>query len=392
MLKQLTRVWLLVALFSTSLLAQNGLPASAYITQAGLVIESSQQHIVHGNMTQFRHLKWRDDGQYLLFYSGNNQVNLYDAVNDQTVLLHAHSTIFPADFIHHQAVIYGANPQPTTSHNAPAMSVTIYNHPLGGAAQAIGSIDVLVGCAGTFAFPMDAIYNNETGFGGRSLVFAYSDYGLIYSTSCDGVGVGLLNLTTQQTEVLGGSLTRATLSPDRTRLATFDEASGVLQVIHLGDRAVQTIPITHAPDQIAWNADGTALFYSARHFIGDPLPLSADEEATLITKLGLPRDAIPQYQVSLRRVDLLGNETLLFQEPAWAIGGLNGHTRGVYFNLISNGESWVEALTNGTVDPLSGDSFMQAWHSVQISTLLIPEHGGSASLLINDAYQVTLRP
>jgi hypothetical protein len=391
MLKQLTRVLLLIFLFSTSLLAQDGLPVSAYVTHEGLVIASSQQQVVHGNITQFRHLKWRDDGRYLLFHNGNN-LNLYNASTHQITLLNAHSTIFPADFINDQAVIYAANPQPITSQNGPAMTATIYSHAIDGEAQALGSIEFLVGCAGTFPFPMDAIYNNETGFGGRSLIFAYSDYGLIYSTSCDGVGMGLFNFDTQQTERLGSHLTRATLSPDRTRLATFDEASGALQVIHLADRSIQNVPISHAPDQITWNQDGTALFYSARHFISDPLPISAEEEATLISKLGLSRDSIPQYQASVHRVDLQGNETLLFHEPAWAIGSLNSHARGVYFNVIFNGESWVEALTQGAVDPFAQDSFMQAWHSVQVSTLLVPEHGGNVSLLIDDAYQVALRP
>jgi hypothetical protein len=391
MLKQLTQIGLLAFIFLTTILAQNGSASSAYVDRNGLIIQTNQQQIINGNITDFRHLKWREDGRYLLFYSEHHHINLYDPNADQVTLLQGNSTIFPADFTTDQAVVYSANPQPV-AHDVPAVALTVYRHPIGGQAEAIGTIQVLIGCGGTFIFPMDAIYNNETGFGGRPLIFAYSDQGIVYSTSCDGVGVGLLNLATGETEILGDKLTRATLSADRGRLVAFDEQSGALQVIHLADRARQTIPLSDTPDQITWNQDGTAIFYSTRHFISEPLPLSADEEAVLIAKLGLSRHAIPQYHVSVRRVDLNGDDRLLFQEPAWAVGGLNSHANGVYFNLISNGETWVEALANGTVDPFAGDSFMQAWHSVQVSTLLIPEQGGAPALLVDGVYQMALRP
>lgn len=392
MLNQLTRLWLLILVLASTIFAQNGLSSSAYVVENRLIIETTQQRTVDGNMTEFRHLKWRDDGRYFVFHSGHNQVNLYDPASDQLAVLHTHSTIFPADFTTDQAVIYVGNPQSVIAQNAPAVSLSIYHHPIGGQATTVGEIQVLVGCAGTFIFPMDAIYNNETGFGGRPLIFAFSEHGIIYSRSCDGVGVELLNLSTGQTESLGTTLTRAVLSPDRGRLVGFDEHIQALQIINLADRTQQTLSVAQVPDQITWNHNGTAIFYSTRHLMGDPLPLSLDEEETLIAKLGLSRDAVPQYQVSVRRVDLSGDDRLLFQEPAWAVGGLNSHADGVYFNLISNGESWVEALANGRVDPASGDSFMQAWRSVQVSTLMIPEQGGIPTMLTYDAYQVALRP
>ncbi len=395
MVKRLTFILLCCALSVMSLHAQSGLPASAYINAEGLVIEAGTRRVISGGLTEFSHLTWSADGRYLLFARGGTSLHLHDSGSGQTRTLTTEAGFLPAAFTPDGAVVYAAG-QPgtiTQTDGGPAMQMTVFRVNLdGGDASALGEIAVLVGCGGAYPFPMDAVYNNEAGFGGRGLIFALTEDGLLYSRSCDGIGLNMLDLETGETRTLNSRLSRAKLAPEGGRVLAVDENSGGLVVLNLADGAQQTLPTAARIDQIAWASSGAAL-YSTRSLLPEPLPLSAEEANAVASVLGLPAHAIPQYQVSVRRVDLnSGAESLLFSEPGWAIGRLSSQGGGVFFSVISNGETWVEALANGTINPVAPDSFMQAWRSVEVTVLRVSENNGEATMIARNAHQITLRP
>lgn len=376
----------------------NNLPPSAYITEEGLVIEAGARRVIGGGMTEFSHLTWHQNGRFLLFQrDSGGQIILYDDATGEARTLTTTGGFLPAAFTRDGAsVIYTADPahdRIVETGGRPMLPVTVYRAAIdGGAVDALGEVMVGVGCGGGFTFPMDAVYNKEAGFGGRGLIMADTPHGLLYSTSCTGVGLALFDTASGESRGVGDAFSRPQLSPDGGRVLAANEGGGLV-IVNLADDGQQTVNTGAPVDQIAWNADGGAIFYSTRALSAEPLPLSAEEAGAVANALGLPPDGVPQYQVSLRRVDLAsGAETVIFSEPAWAIGRMTGVGGAVVFSVISNGETWVEALANGTVDPFAPDSFGQAWRSVEITALRVPEGGGDAVALARGAYQITLRP
>jgi hypothetical protein len=394
MVKQLTLLLLCFVLVVTSLQAQSGLPASAYINAEGLVIDAGTRRVIAGGMMEFSHLTWSADGRYILFLRNGNALYLSDSASGNSQTLTTESGFLPATFTQDGAVIYAASGVNTQADGAPAMTLTLFRVSVnGGDSEPLGEITVLVGCGGAYPFPMDAVYNNEAGFGGRGLIFRLTAYGIVYSRSCDGIGINLFDLSTGETRSLHRHLSRVEVSPDGERVLGVDESNGALVILHLADSSQQTIPTTSRVDQLAWGSGGNSVVYSTRALLPEALPLSAEEANVVASVLGLAPNAIPQYQVSIRRVDVNnGGASLLFSEPAWAIGRLTSQGGNVYFSVISNGETWVESLANGAINPVAPDSFMQAWRSVEITLLRVSENNGEAATIARDVHQVTLRP
>ncbi|TVR20623.1 MAG: hypothetical protein EA396_10175 [Anaerolineaceae bacterium] len=377
----------------------HNLPPSAYVAEEGLVVDTGTRRVIGGGMTEFSHLTWRADGRFLLFQrGGGGQVALYDDATGETRQLTATGAFLPATFSHDgTAVIYTADPahdRIVETGGRPMLPVTVYRAGIDdGAVSALGEVMVGVGCGGGSPFPMDAVYNKEAGFGGRGLIMADTPHGLLYSMSCTGIGLGVFDTASGESRGLGDGLSRPQLSPDGGRVLASDELGGGLVILNLADGGQQTVGTSAPVDQIAWNTDGGAIFYSTRTLSAEALPLSAEEAGAVANALGLPPDGVPQYQVSVRRLDpASGAESVIFSEPAWAIGRMTGAGGAVFFSVISNGETWVEALANGTVDPFAPDSFGQAWRSVEITVLRVAEGGGDAVALARGAHQMTLRP
>lgn len=378
---------LIVAAATMMVSAQNGVPPLAATTDGQLTLYSlngGAQPITSGWIVN---PVWSGNGQSLAFTvrNGGATLMLTDRNGSAPITLAPNIALFPATFSadSSQAIyaVEGAAEEIATSASGiPELPVRVFQQDLnaGATPTQIGEVRFGVGCGGGSPFPMDAEYNVEAGFGGRALTFVRTDYGILYSTTCAGIGLGLLDESSGQSVLLSGDASRATVSPDGTRVAAVRGTT--LVVFDLTSGGQQSVATQAAPDQIAW-ANGSTLYYSTRQLMDSPLPLSNEEAQALSARYGLPADGVPQYTVTIAQVALSGGESQVYRGPGWAVGRMFVSGGSLYFSLVPNGEAWVEALVNG-----------QSEQQAAAVTLFRLNGDGSASEVGRRIGQATLHP
>lgn len=348
-LRLLVVVGVFCAFFAAGASAQSdATPPVAAVTGNQLTlynINGGAQQVASGWITN---LAWSWDGQALVFTLNNGSMLMLTTRDGGTPVTLAHNVaLLPATFTHDGQVVYaveGTQDEMTTSPNgAPQALVRVFSqdpHTPDADPTLLGEFHFGVGCGGGSPYPMDAVYSSEAGFGGKGLTFVYTRFGLLYSTTCAGIGLGLMNTQTGESVTLSTDASRASLSPNGARVVAV--RSGVLTLIDLDTGGQRVLPTQLTPDQIAWGDDST-VYYSVRHLLDSPLPLSTAEAQALDARYGLAADGVPQYAVSIHQVSLSGGETQLYRGPGWAVGRMFTSRGALYFSLIPNGEAWVEA-------------------------------------------------
>ena len=376
-----------ISLMTTWIAAQTGLPAMAGVSDGQIVIYNGTPQTVAA-VNNVWGMRWSADGQYLAYITTASDGNyaLYVTSGGAPTQLAADVSYLPPSF-DGQAVIYGRDGESIqTTDQGPLLPIQLYRQAVDGESSLIGEIGFGVGCGGGSYFPMDGVYNTEAGFGGRALTLDYTDYGVIYSLNCAGVGLGLLDLSTGETRILSETISRSLVRG--SQVIGVNEAGGI-QVIDLASGSQRNVGTSQSPDQIT--TDGQTLYYSVRILQGEPLPLSVEEAEALGRTMGLAADSVPQYQVAIYQLDLAsGAESQIYSEHGWAIGRLFLADGALYFSLIPNGEGWVEALATGAIDPFSAESFQQSRLSVQPTILRVS--GGDVLEVASGIYQATPRP
>ncbi len=356
------RLLLVLILCIVVSVASQDIPPMAAVTGSTLTIytDGGTQPVMDG---RFGSMAWSPDGQYLAFTVLDAQPRLMlmqpggTPVEVASPVSHLPAT-FSTDSGQIIYTVYGDTTS-TSPDGWPQTPLVIYSAPINQPQQAasVGEITFGVGCGGGSPFPMDTLYSQEAGFGGHGLTFTQTDSGILYSTTCAGVGLGLFDPLTGESTLLAADAANAVLSPDRTQvaavrgggIATFDLASA---------SEIAYIPVV-APDQLAW---GDTIYYSTRSLNDRPLPVSA-EEAAALSQIGIAADGIPQYTVSIYR---LNNGSPVYQGPGWAIGRMFVSRGTLYFSLIPNGTEWVEALGNGRLDPTAPDFYGQSVRAMPV--------------------------
>jgi dipeptidyl aminopeptidase/acylaminoacyl peptidase len=225
-----------------------------------------------------------------------------------------------------------------------------------------GTFDMGVGCGGGSNIPADWVYNAETeGFGGFSLVLEETSFGIIHSAECGGSRTSLLNPETGEDTLISENFGRVKVSPDRTKAAGIElnvrvENDEVIResrllIVDLATREISELAISHEPDQLAWSADGSKIFYSAKEATGDLYADLAPEQRTALdTALGFSYGELPSYTSSIWQIDLAsGEETQVLRGDAYAVGRMIAVDESLYFSLIPNLGAWVEALISGNI-------------------------------------------
>lgn len=223
----------------------------------------------------------------------------------------------------------------------------------------IASFAWQVGCGGGSPFPADAAYSTEAGFFGNALALMETPYGYLYSTSCAGVGYGLINPATGEDLPIPNSdnMFRAALSLDGTQLYALylnpndaNRARPILVRVDLSTLTMTEISTTAMPDQITVGVDG-AVFYSSRVESGDLLAgLTVEERARAIEGIGLPADAnnvtVPSYTVSIYRVDPVTQaEALVYTGEGYAVGRMTAlDADSILFSVIGNQQAFVTEI------------------------------------------------
>ncbi len=230
----------------------------------------------------------------------------------------------------------------------------------GAAPEQIYEFGFGVGCGGGWSYPAVGAYNAETGYGGRPLILALTDYGLVYSTNCTGSGVRIYDANSPsevKNNEVGMRLSRAVVSPDGTQIAgTEDEQAGfgpgTLTIIDLATLEGRTLATAAEPAQIAWTPDGQIIYSSAAE-TGDIVPGSTGEA---FVNMGFAA-GIPARAVTIAQLDPeTGAELVLYTGPGYQVGKLLPLPGGdLVFSVIPAGEDWIAAVTDGTL-PTDGNN------------------------------------
>lgn len=220
----------------------------------------------------------------------------------------------------------------------------------------IASFAWQVGCGGGSPFPADAAYSTEAGFFGNALALMETPYGYLYSTSCAGVGYGLINPATGEDLPIPNSdnMFRAALSPDGTQLYALylspndaNRARPILVRVDLSTLTMTELTTSAIPDQIAVGVDG-AVFVSSRVESGDLLAgLTAEERTRITDAIGLSPDyPIPSYTVSIHRIDPVTQaETLVYTGDGYAVGRMTAlDADSLLFSVIANQQAFVAEI------------------------------------------------
>jgi len=136
-------------------------------------------------------------------------------------------------------------------------------NPTTGEIQEYGQFGVRAGCGGGSPDPADGVSSIENlgPFGGFVFEISPQNNYIIHTTTCTSFGLGILNLSTKQDQVLNDKFHGAAISPDGSRIAT---ASGNnIVIFNIVSGAIEsTLPTSEAPRSLLWSANGKEILYS----------------------------------------------------------------------------------------------------------------------------------
>lgn len=302
-------------------------------------------------------------------------------------------------------VIYVESPvldatQPITDYR---VSVNRIAPQAGAQPEPLGEFSFMVGCGGGSPLPADWLYWQESGFGGSPVIFQWTNYGIMHSLVCSGSGLGLFDPATGQDRIVipDGSnavpqvfVTRFVLSPDQMRVAGINQAydnntmTTSLVVVDLQSGTMTELAPAQEPHQVVW-LDNNTLAYSSRTAVGDILgALTAEQQQTFDTATGGFGTELSVWQVSITLFDpASGTEQPVFSGDAYEVGRMELNDDGIlWFSLVPNMGAWVNAIANGTLDPVNDDS------TSVLPVSVYHLHAGEVSLVGDNLRQFILQP
>jgi len=416
----ITRFILLVAVVLLALpaAAQMSVPAYAAVTIDGLALFDADQ-IVEIATPPHRAIfwpTWSPDGAKLAYIISDDGWAQHLVVSDTaggvfTLEAGPLEAGFPPAWTPDGDIIYiGQGEFPTDANDPYLASVKRIKPQADAQPVTIGKFAFAVGCGGGSPLPTDWQYWSEAGFGGANLTLAWTDYGLLHSTQCSGLGLALLDLNTGDDISLQGELPqsvndhgqsgigRAALSPDGQQVAAvhwmYTETGPVYELVtvDLAARTVTTIPTAVEPDQVAWGPEGT-IFFSARAYVRDVLADYSRDELAALKPVIDPTIGLSGYEVSIHQVEpAAGSSQIVYSGDAYAIGRMalaaDGQT--LLFSQIPNLDGWVQAIVDGRLDPLAADADHRAY--VPIALLILRLGSGEDAAFDGYRSQFALRP
>ncbi len=348
---------------------------------------------------------WSPDGQHLAYtvYDQNYVAHLFITDRAGSTPVELSSDIYsqlPISFTSDSAqVLYGkkntAAPTATPVSNGPAVDqVQIFTQPVAGtgAAAAIATVNFGVGCGGGSPFPGDWQYSSEAGYEGHHHILAMTQFGILYTKNCTGIGTALLKLDNGQSTDVGANLSRVSVSPDGTQVVGIvadpqTPINGVLTIVDLQTLQPTPIAAAAAPDQIAWGPDGGIYYTTISN--GQTIPGSDSAVVSNGTGQGLIRRS-----VGIHRVDLAATtDTEIYSAAAYAIGRLfvTPDNQALYFSSIPNGDRYVDALNKGVITQQAAQSDLLAYFPIEFYRIALPNDAAQqvsadlAKATLNDA-------
>jgi dipeptidyl aminopeptidase/acylaminoacyl peptidase len=401
---------------------QDGQPTVFGLGDAPLVIDTAS------NSGAFS-LTWSPDGNLLAYIKNDENFQSHVYVADVTtgatpIMLNTGALISgsPITFSNDGQLIYIGQVEDVPDTEPPFMAEVKRIVPTADAQpETLGSFEFGIGCGGGASIPAFWKYWEEAGFGGSGVILKMTDFGLLHSTNCSGLGLALLNLETGEDTPIGpgvdydptspdGPLGRAALSPDGQTLAALeshfveDEPTRPfafsLVMVDLATLAITDVTTTAEPDQVAWSKDGTTLFYSAQE---NPVNLAANlttEQMAVLEPIvgsapGVPLN-VPAYTATIHQFNpATGEDTLIYSADAFAIGHMAAAPDGQHLiaSQVAGLQAWTDAVVNGTISPTSDPDGSQQSALVPVTLYRIPFVTREAPIVVGENLtQFTLRP
>ncbi len=214
-------------------------------------------------------------------------------------------------------------------------------------------------CSISMLVPMISAQWNEAGIQEYAPVLAFTAAGMVYGTACSGGAVGLYRPDASEPLVFAaGQLTRVAVAPDGTRLAGIvsdgpNTGDGRVVVVDLLTLAETTLSTVGPVSRVVWGADGS-LYYTVEVRTGTVLDsFTSEQVAEIGTLLGTndPENSLFHRNViQLYRRAPDGTETLLQEVDAYGVGRLALHGDVLVFSTSPNGEAWLQAVLDGSLD------------------------------------------
>jgi hypothetical protein len=356
---------LLMLTFASSVLAQ---PFEVLVgvqdNRLVMLDENGAAAIIAQGARSYGELVVSPDGTYLAFaaYDENfaRALNVYDRTTGETIPIAVGvSSGIPFSFTQANELVYAMDGEIVAGgEGGGVMRLQVFIQPLPKTeAPSIILVEFGVGCGGGSPLPIDQIYSSETySLGGNHLILALTPFGLVYSTDCQGINLAVRSLDGQSLSTFDG-MSRAVLSMDETRIAAIPFVQGettplVVRILDLTTKAVADIPVDATPDQLAWNATGSGVYYSVRAF-DTQINFEGDERARLDAVLG-EGIRLEQWAVSLSEVNVTsdpGRISLIYNGDGFAIGRMANGDGSVYISVVPNIDTWANAVADGTFDP-----------------------------------------
>lgn len=359
----------LLSIFIGQSLAQVAIPPSVS-NNAGVLVYEDANGIVSNLVTadDIAHMAWSKDGQQIGFIrvtGGVNAVLELGIANVgqqpiETVILQTQRLTwgYGISWTQDGRLLFVAdnpnvNPETGISNQLDIFATSINEKP-----EFLGTFTVGDGCGGGSALPADWRYNREIGGFGTFLTLAETQQGILYSVTCSGSELSLLNPETGFSTPFASNLTNAVVSPDGNSIAgveldySIQPLQSELAVYDIATGSYEIISTQQTPSLVFWNQDGTGLYYTTRtDDVNLVDTLSDSERAELASIIGYELDYIPTYQSTAYFVSLTtGETTAAYSVDAFAISRIFEAPDALYISRVPNLDSWLAQLMSGTID------------------------------------------
>lgn len=288
------------------------------------------------------------------------------------------------------------NPEQATSIDAP-YTVDVMTRVIGSpdSAAKLGSFQQ-VSCGGAAPSLGDRLYWAEAGTRGIRPILAVTNFGVVHSTTCEGIGVAVLNLSTQIDTPLDNEITHVSLSANGQNLLGIKNSR--MMIIDLATEQLTTFTVEATPDQVMWGApDTNNVYYSVRTVTDETITYSLEEQQKILNATGLTVTDVNVTHVAIHRYNLeTGNDEIVYDNTAYAIGhmALLPDNRVLMVSEVPSLPDWFEAVLeadSGNAPQLQSALYLVSLEGAETRLLGM---GLSGARLNDDEYvrQFGLRP
>jgi Tol biopolymer transport system component len=290
--------------------------------------------------TKIAFLKMTDTNARALMVSDIDGKNLRQLASDIAWTLP--TIVWSSD---NQKIYYASSTDPVENMIAKNINLST------GEVQEQGRFTIRSGCGGGSSDPADGVASGESlaPFGRHVFSLAPQNNYIIHSTICSGGGLGMLNLSTKQDQVLDDHAYGAVISPDGSKIAAASDNNIVIFNVDTGS-IESAFPTAETPQALLWNSDGKGVLYSTFRLANT---LTLDDQ-TALDLLGSSPASFNLNVSTLWMVPLeSGQSTKIIEIDAHNLKPIFTDGQMVLFVIVENANRLFDYITQGNRENLT---------------------------------------